>query len=509
MRQVILSHRAEMHVPDRAAEYMPPSSINWTAICLLGGLCSALLSGIAYLQDSGRWLFAGMLCLRISIQGLLWLAVVRHERRSFALKAAFVAMMISPLFPIVMCLVTPWGQDYMFPFSDVIFSAPITAAWSGFVPALAILVVIMAMRLFRTSPKTYNSLSGLIQSTSPRFEIFLILCAGLTLFGWVGGLLPTSPVFYILRVMKKVVFMAPLIAGFAAHRFRMSTKFWIASFALGLVAATLTGGRGAVFTPLIYFLAGYFFSMASLSQAIRRLFIFMPLLVLLAMLAVWIGNVRDVVGRVDIFQAISGESMITANQDDLVQLESEAKRGPGFAYQVCRRMISWPSYVVPAATPNLVPYRGFDDFHYEIKGALDLGIFALAGRNTGFYFSNIFLKPYGFAVHVDSSGMKTSNVEFGVFVSGVTRGGWMVGFSFLCIIYCLIYLLEVVLKAKLLPKYQPLCLVMIICTTGFAMQTVGNDTLIESIREMVLFTTFTFLAYGFIDRGMHALGIRR
>lgn len=479
-----------------------PLAVLFAALTIFFGIGAALLPHFI----PGRWGLMSGLLMGLSLDAALWFGIIKNDHRCFALKLAFVVVWISKLFPLGMCLTLPLSEDYLFPWGGFLFEDPLIANLGRSLTSICMAIIFLASRA--VSPPNHNdiSLKKMITRTSDRFELFLIVAGCIKLGYWLSLTALDNPLFYVIRILNSTIAFVPFFVGFTFFRFKKSTLFWIGILIFELGVSFLTGSRGAAFTPIMYFLFGFVLGLPDWRSLFRWSFVLVPVCLGLLVAGVFIGAVRDVVGRTDLAGALSGENMLQAMDETTVTANIDYTGG--IAYKAFRRLSGWGSMVIPVMTPDPVPYRGFSDFPREIRASTTLGIFALTNPNWrgNFYFSNIYLNPYGFAVHVDKSGRKTSNVPMPIQVDGFTRGGWPAAIGYLFFAYSIIFVFERFLRRKCLPQKQPFFLIMLTFLAYIAANRYGMDPLVSALRQLVLEGTLCFFLYYAFDLCLKRMG---
>ena len=455
----------------------------------------------------GRWAFLLYLLAATSLQISLWFLVLKKDLRSFVLKAAFFAEVIRGFFPIGMCLSVPLSEEYLFPWGEYLFAAPFVSALGGALPSLAIAAVLICSKPFtmiRRYDVTYRQLTRRI---SGRFELFLIIAGCIKLTYWISITVLDNPIFYFARILISTITFVPFFVGYSAFRFKRATLFWLGILAFELAASFITGTRGAAFFPIIYFMLGFVFGLPSWSARMRWGVVLAPMSIFLLAAGVYIGAVRDVAGRTDLKKALSGQSMLEAKDD--ISVASNIDFTGGVGYKAFRRLTNWAGYAVPSMTPDPVPYRGFEDFIYEVKATFgSLGIFAMINPNFrgNYYFSNIFLKPYGFPVHVSRAGVRSSNAPIPLHIDSFTRGGWLAAFASSCFAYTMIMFLDRLLKAKLLPRQKSLYLFMLIFLCYIAIDRFLTIGFVHCMRQIAFEGVFFFVCFFGVVKVLKLIG---
>lgn len=476
--------------------------------CLLFGVTAVFflfLGLILWFLDVGRWAFASSLLAVLCFDGLLWYGSVARSQKSFALKAGFIAMVIQTIMPVMMCFSVPFGDDYTFPWGEFIFQQPVEAAFSFLVAPVSVFLISILFSRSSSQPTKIDQ----IERFGFRFEVFLIIAALLKLVLWVAVLDRGNPIFYFARILAYALDMAPFFAGYFAFKFKKSTALWVVVMGLSLLASFYTGSRGGAFYPIIYFLIGFFLGLKTLQQKFKwGVAVGFPTVILMGIIGVYIGVARDVVGRTNLEGAISeGRDVVSASGDGSVKREILWQLQSGVAFKVFQRLTLWPIPVIPTMTPNEVPYRGFGDIGNELSAAFALGMIRGELNTGGIYFSNWFLRPYGFAVHADAYGQKSS-VEMPVFTDAFTRGGWIAACVFVFMAYLYLYFAEYVLRRIFYKKHQYVFFAVLIVIATMSVVRVNVDPLIDLVRATILYGSFTAVVFVVVDKVLNAIGVR-
>jgi len=351
---------------------------------------------------------------------------------------------------------------------------------------------------------------NVVLSGHPRMEIFLLLAALMNFSYWFTIVIPDNKIFYLMRVLASTLEFASFLAGYAALRFKRAAIVWLGVLGIGLLFATLTGGRGAAFIPIMYFLIGFFIGLPDNRRRIHYGFtVLLPATLGLLILGVYIGIVRDITGRINVGQLFRQGSIITEVQQGFSSGEvGHRLQEEGIGYKAFRRLTTWPPLVIPTATPDPVPYRGYHDFLREVRLAFQLGILSgnLSGQGT--YFSNIFLKAYGFPVHADQYG-KVSNVEMPTAVDGFTRGGWLGAFAATFFAFIVLMIVETLLRKQILRRDPVIWVFLTVVLMEITCQRVNNSPAIDALRTMCLYMTFATVCFFCFKRASNYLGLER
>lgn len=484
-----------------------PQDGQWAFLCFVAAIMlGALALTLSYMVE-GRWAFMVAIMMTLALDGCLWFGVIKNDHRCFALKFAFVGFMLAKLFPIGACLSLGLDEDYLFPGGEFVMGAPFTAALAGNILNFSIAVIFLVTRPF-FRPHGYDiPIRKMFWHTSPRFELFLIFAGVVNLLWWVSITVLDNPLFYFIRILASTIMAVPFFVGLTAFKYKKALVFWLAVMALQLIISFLTGTRGAAFVPIGFFLVGFVVGLPNWRLRLTwGIPILGPVAVLIAAAGTFIGAARDVTGRTDLLEALAQGTMLQA-MDETVVAANITYRGNA-AFEVFRRMTVWPEYVVPPMTPNPVPYRGFADFTHELRSAFGLGIFALIDPNFrgNFYFGNIFLREYGFGVHVDAAGRRTSNVNLPIQVDAFMRGGWITAFAFTLFGCMVIFVVERILRIKLLPRLQPVFLLMLMFLCYIVYIRFRSASLVDSMRQLVLEGVFCFIVFYAFDRVLKMMG---
>lgn len=465
--------------------------------CIFLSVLAALFFGGALVLselDVGRWAFAAALAGVLLVDASLWLGVVAKTTHSIALKIGFVVMVIYTLYPMGMALSIGSKDEYLFPWGEYIFQSPISAACSFLVSPVIITVIMQFTKSSAKKPGGRIGIRGLVSVCGPAFQWILIAIAILRISQWVAILDVGNPIFYFTRILNSALTFAPFLAGLCAFRFKLSTVVWVVVLLLGFGASAVTGARGYAFYPAMFYIAGFFVGLPNTrARFFWGMWVGVPCIVLMAIFGVYVGLIRDEVGRTDIKSALfGGQSVLAAGGD--ANVRRAAGDGGGAVYRTLKRLAIWAYPVIPAMSPNPIGYRGFDDLGREVNAAFSLGMIRGDFNSAGIYFSQLHLKPYGFAVHADQYVL-ISNVEMPVFTDGFTRGGWLAAIIMTFLAYLLTYSAEVLWRKILYIKYRPIYILITIVICKISVHSVHLDPLINVMRSLVMFTVFCALLF--------------
>jgi hypothetical protein len=401
-----------------------------TFFCLLAAFVAWTIGFLGESTGLPMLAFALALVGFIALDVAIWFSSIKNNRVSFVLKAVFLSGTVGKIFPICVCVAILLNPDADFPWAFAILKQPFLSAFAYSIQGLCVFAILLFLRFFSVRTR-YTAISDLVKLADPRLEWLLVIAGFFSVFYWLAITDFANPIFFLLRRISGALGFVPFFAGLAASRFRFAMIFWICILAFQLFVSFLTGTRGASFFPVCYFLMGYLVSLPTTEKRVRfTIWVIAPVLCSLVVLGVFIGVVRDIIGRTDLAGALQMGSLTERSKG--IDVQYATKKKGGVLLSASSRLSSWPPLVVPLMTPNPIPYRGFDDLENELSSlkAFQLG----SGGNTlNYYWPNYWLKPYGFAVHGRQDGVnKTSSVELSAFVDGFTRGGWTVG-----ILYCL------------------------------------------------------------------------
>lgn len=487
---------SSIHFSERSSSQGSDSM--WAFLCFILAVSFAVITLFLDATFDGRWAFVTAMLMALAIDGSLWFAVLKNDHRCFALKFAFVGFILLKVFPVGACFSLGLSEGRHLP--AAILDSPLRAALGGDLRNLAIAFLFLISRPISRLRAFDIPLRSLLKRTSARYEFFLILAALINILYWLAITAPGNPIFYFIRILEKTLNVFPFFVGLTALRFKKALYVWLFVFGVQLVISFLTGTRGAAFVPIIFFLVGFFIGLPTWSAKLRwSAAVLLPLCILLAGLASYIGVVRDVSGRTDLKGVLTEGTMMSRVKDSYIQNQISARSN--LAFETFRRLTLWPDYVVPAMTPDPVPYRGFDDILYEARSAFGLGIFAMLDPNWrgDYYFANIFLKQYGFAVHVDGYGKRVSNVELPITIDGFMRGGWWAAFAYAFVGASTVFVVERLLRSSLLPRRLPLFLLMMMFLSYIAYTRFKGAGLVDTMRQLVLEGGFFFACFFTLD----------
>ncbi len=474
------------------------ASVRWAAVIFV--LAATAFAG-GTLSGSGRWALAAYMSAASLLCISVYLVLIRGVGQSFSPKVFFFVNAMAPGNIALFCVATAFGGDHLFPWSEALFERPLRSA-AGLLSVPLAVASVYALHRLVVAPTEPLRLGEIIAAGRGRLEMFLIIAAGVSIFGWVAVLQVGNPVFYLLRILRSALSLSALAAGLCSSVFWRSNIAWAICLALGLIGSLLTGSRGMGLIPIGLFLVGMFIAAKS---KFKLLLFILPVVFGLLTLSGYIGSVRDVVGRRDL-------AMVMENGSILEDADMFANAGmveeDSFLYRGLRRVISWPPAVVPAMTPEAVPYRGFADLAAEIRSAFSIKIFELAaaeGRRGDLvdnYWGEISLLPYGFAVS------ETSSVEFGALSDGYTRGGWPTAFIYGLIVTCVLFALETIMRKLLLPRRVAVFAIMLCVLAAFGATSFQLNPLVMALRTVALYTTFSLTVFFVLDVIGDLLGAR-
>lgn len=451
------------------------------------------LSGAVILLEIGEptIAFATAIFGFLIFDAVAWDRVVRDNRISFALKVAFCVGAVSKLFPIAMCATLVLQPDQPMPWGDAIYPMPITAALGGAAANISLTLVLLVCQYFLPAYEP-PKVAGIAASAGSSLELSLIVAGVIKLLYWVAVSDFSNPFFYIIRRLDSALTLVPFLVGLTSQRCRISTIFWMVVMAIGLIVAVLTGSRGKAFIPIGFFLVGYVLSLVDWRARIDfAIFYLTPAILFLLFAAVYIEVARDIGGRTHLSDVLTDGTLLKRIEN--INLSDEVDSKGGILYRASRRLTAWPPYVVPTMSPEPIPFRGFDDLSEELSATTSFR-FGTAITSGQYYLANLHLKPYGFAVHVNAEGVKTSNVGMPMFVDGFTRAGWLGGVLYCLFGYTTIVIIEIVARGFLLPNYVPVFLV-VLCTIAnpynlsvSGLTTDWRQLILESILVTVVFS---------------------
>lgn len=378
------------------------------------------------------------LCIFLAVDLILWNRLVKNCQ-SFALKVAFVFASSTKMFAVTACISLAFSGNQISQWHDTFLQGPFEAALGASAINLTVAFLVFATKPFfenHVSPITME----LFKRADSSFELFLIFAGLLNLFYWVAITEFSNSIFFIARRLDGALGFVPFVVGLTAFQFKKALLFWLFVFAIQIAIAIATGSRGQAFIPLALFLVGLTIGLPNWRTRFRiGWMVLLPTCCLLAMTAVYIGIARDIVGRTDLAGALTSGTL--SDRISQNQFDNAIGKAGNVIFETSNRLASWPPLVVPILSPDRVPFRGFDDFDLELAASTNIRIGS--GQTSGpMYLPNIYLKPFGFAVHVGRDGVAGSSVEISSFVDGYTRGGWLIGFLYCAIAYSVLMIVD-------------------------------------------------------------------
>jgi hypothetical protein len=488
-------------VPARPAVPIRGTSVLCAAVLLFASL-AAFLIGLSL--GAGRLRLAAHMTAGCLLCGAIYFCLIRGVGTSYSPKILFFVNAMAPGSIAIFCLASSLGGDHLFPWHEALFEKPLQSAFGLLSVPLGVASVYLVKRVLPNREARLN-LRWITEAAGDKLQLFLILAAFVNLSVWFAVLDLGNPIFYLLRVLRSALSFGAFAAGFCAFRFKWATVAWVISLSLGLLGSLLTGGRGPGFIPIGLFFLGMLFGAPSKRGQIRLIFVILPLAFALLVLSGFIGSLREMTGRRDLAVVLE-EGSILEGDDDLFSNAGMIEED-SFIFRGLRRIVSWPPAVVPAMTPDPIPYRGFRDIPFEFQDAFNVRIFDLvaAGGRRGelnSYWGEIFLLPYGFAVS------ETSSVEFGILSDGYTRGGWWVAFLYGIVATIILLALESSLRKLLLTGRATVFAMMLCVLCGYAVTSFQLNPLIAVIRTIVLNTSFALAVFVTLDIILNACGYK-
>jgi len=237
----------------------------------------------------------------------------------------------------------------------------------------------------------------------------------LNLFANVEGL-----IFYFIRTTLDLSFVAAFVAGV---RFRQTRRFvqvlWILAM-IGAATRAVFAGSRSDFLPLLLYGWGVFLSLPTRRARGLALLAVAALLPSFVVLNSFIGSYRLQQGRLGNLGDIDAERVSAAlNARDQLAV---GQRTP--LQMVLERLLNHPNAAAVALTPDVIPYRGWENLGIEIADNFDVtglrGQAAIEGVREAWREQEFGLgtaNSYGFY-----SGLK-SGVEFSILADGYSRGG--------------------------------------------------------------------------------------
>ena len=457
------------------------------------------LSGV--LLPFGRARLAAATVSALLAGGLLFVASLRLSK-GYLVPSVLVFGMVLQVFWLLLFPVLDYPAQLLW--SDMpldVADTPYLAAWSQLVVPAGAVVAIAAYRfLLARVPRLRVDMTGSRQR--PReMRVFLYVTAALVPVIWFAALL-SGPIGYAMRIAAIATGLAPFIAGRFADSYRGPTRAWYAALAVNAAIGIVGGGRMVAFVPIVLYVAGV---LSRLDGRRRRRFVLVllvasvPLMYLSAKIAVF----RERVGRggLELFTLDRVVAIVT----DVVSPPTQNEGGVDelIASQGLARMVIWPNISAVVFSPDVVPYRGFEDLGDEVKAYSTLAVVTGATAadivDTNQY-GQMMATRYGYMMDAQTA------VNFGVLADGWSRGGALGAFGYGVVVTLLLLLLEEMSRALRDTSYIGYLVLM--CNVVRAAMQVTSDPLVYLIRMTLLYVG-VILAVLFVFKLLASLTGRR
>jgi hypothetical protein len=385
------------------------------------------------LMPSGRFelLAASLGCLSFAIA--LFLLTLRYSTGylvpPFIVLACGLQLFWIVLFPLLDFAPRVIYSEMPFDITDT----PYTATWPLLLMPLAGLLSILIFRGILSAAPKLRAEPPPAPDRPEHMPAFLYVSAVLMLVVWISNFVNGG---YILRVATVATGFAPFLAGRYADRYPNVRRFWFGAMAINLVIGVVGGGRLAAFMPVALFVGG---AATRLTGQKRRRLLLVVAMTAIPMLYISarISWIRSHMGRggIELFTA----ERAVAVASDIVAPASEAQTPDDLvASDGIGRFVVWPNLAVVTFSPDVVPYRGFDDFFAEAEAYSTIG--ALSGQTAEDFaesnFGQMVAAKYGFMIDA------TTAVNFGMLADGWSRGGPLVAMAYGLSISLFLLLLE-------------------------------------------------------------------
>jgi hypothetical protein len=349
-------------------------------------------------------------------------------------------------------------------------------AGMAMMPAVALLV---ARLLGRSRAPQIDLLAFVRQNPTPMFKTILYV------FSTVGPLYFLAPASTMIPALPGILsyahysfFVTPVLIGLCWRRCLGPIVAFGLCMLITIAFALAEGSRAIIFLPLAYFAAGWWFTL----NRSRRIWtaVAAPLCIVpILLISAGIESVRRH-GTKDASRDLSGSSleMVSLVKQHLFEEDVADKVAQGVG-----RMIVWSYFTVIIQSPDVVPYRGFDNFGTEIRVLNQSTMF----RNTETYLDEMVQEDFGMGVMrlygYPLSGGGTVPISF--MADAWSRGGALIALVFSGFI-CLCWgLSERVIRARL-DDWPHLALALLAVLGSSAYERMGTYGVVYNFRYLFM-----------------------
>ena len=412
-----------------------------------------------------------------------FLFIVSHwERRLIAVKLLLLSYSLQPLFLVALLAVGyPTFIRFLGKSSLDLSQYPYRILLGLITIPLGVFIIIAIRTYFTRKAPGVSEPNLWLRSSDEKMPLFLVLGAIFNLFFFpVDQVESLAMVGYFMRIFHSASFAVPFLAGLYAMRFKKTTIVWLISLTTSLILGILMGTRYKAFYPIALFAIGW---VVSLAPAHRK---YGAILVLLGALPTfYISGImleaRGDLGRDTLAIGLS-DYLETARSIKEASDGSEPTRNlylMGF-----RRVFLWANAVVPVATPEMVPSRGFSDIMHELISYISLpGLTGYGSDRLGLGFGNVNARRYGFNV------TESTSVEFGILPDGWSRGGFMGALAYGALAAAFLIFIESFYR-RLLNENSSHFVMVLFVLIGMAYLKYNTYGLVHCIRSTILESAF-------------------
>jgi hypothetical protein len=350
-----------------------------------------------------------------------------------------------------------------------------------------------------------GTLREMVSRSSPVMRIYLASAAILLLLYWPAARPDTGALGYVIRVISTVLIGVPFLVGLFATRFPGIRNLWIVAMVINAIIGLAVGSRFVAFLPITLYAIAY---ILTLRGEKRKLYVMITGIGALATLVVSgvTEVVRNEIGR-------GGLDILTWERLSIVIEESERTLAAGSGerelamYFALVRTLPPLNVAIPALSPEIVPYRGFEGLEDEVLAVAQLN--TLTGKSTGDLMDAGLMgsaaRAYGFMINEETS------YEFGIMADAWSRGGplvtFLVGFVFTLI------LIWAERTARKYYRRNPAALLIVLTVLAkSAFWDAGRLPFLETVRTLVLSVGMVVVLVAAVDlltSGRHASPTRR
>jgi len=351
-----------------------------------------------------------------------------------------------------------------------------------------------------------------LRKMGPAMHTLLILSAFMCLMTWLWGPLnrvldlPDLNVISIgLSAYTRALALMPLLAGLYWNRSRMVQLIWLVQLSVGLFLAVLTGARSYGFLPVAFYGLGYILQQSTTRKRLNATLAGLVGAVVLLLLAGFVQNLRDQVGRTSDVNNVDVQSIVT-NLDNLLEQSKGQNKlmwedAPSDAVWFgLTRVVDWTLVLGPNMSPDVAPYRGYDDFGDEILGLVSFQGLRILDNWTYDYISLPRIYGYNTMGVIDEKGNYGGMfaVPFNIMTDAWSRYGLLSSIVQLVATFTMLCWVEHMLMKYFLPRKAEYFALGRIIVVGTAVNAMVGNPLLLSFRTLVVSLCYALPSIGLL-----------